>query len=110
MVAILKSPEPSEARYKKMRQYDRVPGYIGTFPDFHAAHGAALSAHGAATRRGARARGDWGAGIPAQPPPMFPRPGKDELFKHATLFLDSIEPQTIESKLAGTPQGAARRV
>ena len=103
MVAILKSPEPSEARYKKMRQYDRVPGYIGTFPDFHAAHGAALSAIALQLDAAPVRVADWGAGIPAQPPLMFPRPGKDELFKHATLFLDSIDPQTIESKLPELP-------
>ena len=103
MVSILKSPEPSEARYKKMRQYDSVPGYIGTFADFHAAHGAAIAAlaleHEAVPMRVA----DSGASIPAQAPPVFPRPSKEELFKHATLFLDSIEPLTIDPKSPWVP-------
>ena len=42
-VTVIKSPEPEDARYKKMRNYTRVPGYIGTFKSFDAAHDAAIA-------------------------------------------------------------------
>lgn len=42
-VAILKSPEDFEARYSKRRIYDPVPGFLGAFATFDAAHDAALS-------------------------------------------------------------------
>ncbi len=42
-VTVIKSPEPEDARYKKMRNYTRVPGYIGAFKSFDAAHDAAIS-------------------------------------------------------------------
>ena len=42
MVAVLKSPEFDEARYKKNRSYDRVPGYLGAFDTFDTAHDAAI--------------------------------------------------------------------
>ena len=41
-VTVIKSPEPDDARYKKLRSYTRVPGYIGTFKSFDAAHDAAI--------------------------------------------------------------------
>ncbi|MEQ1715825.1 MAG: septal ring lytic transglycosylase RlpA family protein [Hyphomicrobium sp.] len=43
MVTVIKSPEPQEARHKKLRRYERVPGFIGAFPSFDAAHTAALA-------------------------------------------------------------------
>ncbi len=42
-VTVLKTPEPEDARYKKLRTYTRVPGYIGNFGSFDAAHDAAIS-------------------------------------------------------------------
>ncbi|MEQ1652241.1 MAG: septal ring lytic transglycosylase RlpA family protein [Hyphomicrobium sp.] len=42
-VAILKSPEDFEARYSRQRMYEPVPGFIGAFETFDAAHDAALS-------------------------------------------------------------------
>lgn len=42
MVTVVKPPEPEEARYRKMRRYAPVPGYIGTFASFEDAHTAAL--------------------------------------------------------------------
>ncbi len=42
-VTVLKSPEPEDARYKKLRTYARVPGYIGNFKNFDAAHDAAIN-------------------------------------------------------------------
>jgi rare lipoprotein A len=42
-VTVIKSPEPEDARYKKMRNYTRVPGYIGKFKNFDAAHDAAIA-------------------------------------------------------------------
>ena len=42
-VTVIKSPEPDDARYKKLRNYTRVPGYIGTFKSFDAAHDAAMA-------------------------------------------------------------------
>jgi Lytic transglycolase len=41
-VAILKSPELQEARYSKLRVYASVPGFLGKFSTFDAAHDAAL--------------------------------------------------------------------
>ena len=43
LVTVIKSPEPEDARYKKMRNYTRVPGYIGKFKSFDAAHDAAIA-------------------------------------------------------------------
>ncbi len=42
-VTVIRSPEPEDARYKKLRSYAPVPGYIGKFKSFDAAHDAALS-------------------------------------------------------------------
>ena len=42
-VTVIKSPEPEDARYRKMRNYTRVPGYIGAFKNFDAAHDAAIT-------------------------------------------------------------------
>jgi hypothetical protein len=106
MVAILKSPAPHEARYKKMRQYDRVPGYIGVFADFHAAHGAAISALAlelqAAPVRVADA-GVPGAVVPAPMP--VPRPSKAELFQYAINYMDAVAPSSAQA--AAGPQDAA---
>ena len=41
MVTVVKAPEPDEARYRKLRRYARVPGYMGMFSSFEAAHDAA---------------------------------------------------------------------
>ncbi len=41
-VTVISSPEPEDARYQKLRAYTGVPGYIGTFKNFDAAHDAAL--------------------------------------------------------------------
>ncbi len=37
-VAVLKSPDAEEARYRKLRSYAEVPGFIGAFLTFEAAH------------------------------------------------------------------------
>lgn len=42
-VAVLKAPEPHEARYKKLRTYAPVPGFLGKFATFDDAHDAALA-------------------------------------------------------------------
>ena len=42
-VVVLKSPEEHEARYSKLRAYAPVPGFLGTFENFEAAHDAALA-------------------------------------------------------------------
>ncbi len=42
-VVVLKSPEEHEARYKKLRAYTPVPGFIGTFANFESAHDAAIA-------------------------------------------------------------------
>ena len=89
MVAILKSPDPHEARYKKLRQYDRVPGYIGEFTDFHAAHAKAISALALELQAAPLRVADAGSSLPPQPPPVS-RPSKEELVKHAINFLDSV--------------------
>lgn len=95
MVAILKSPDPHEARYKKMRQYDRVPGYIGVFADFQAAHGAAISA--LALELQAVPVRVVDAGAPVLPPNPVPRPSKAELFQHAINFMDAVAPQLADT-------------
>lgn len=41
MVTVVKAPEPDEARYRKLRRYSPVPGYMGMFSSFDAAHDAA---------------------------------------------------------------------
>ncbi len=41
MVTVIKAPEPEEARYRKLRQYPHVPGYMGMFASFDDAHDAA---------------------------------------------------------------------
>ena len=43
-VVVLKSPEEHEARYVKLRTYEPVPGFIGRFDSFEAAHDKAMSA------------------------------------------------------------------
>lgn len=40
MLRVLKAPSAAEARYRKNRVYDPVPGPIGTFANLDAAHGA----------------------------------------------------------------------
>lgn len=95
MVAILKSPGPQEARYKKMRQYERVPGYIGEFVDFHAAHGAAISALALELKAAPVRMADAGDTISAIPRPV-PRPSKAELFQHAINFVEGAAPQPAE--------------
>lgn len=99
MVAILKSPDPHEARYKKLRQYDRVPGYIGEFTDFHAAHAKAISALALELQAAPLRVADAGSSLPPQPPPV-PRPSKEELFKHAINFLDSVAAEVAEARPA----------
>ncbi len=42
-IVVLKSPEEQEARYKKLREYAPVPGFIGRFDSFEAAYDHALS-------------------------------------------------------------------
>jgi rare lipoprotein A len=42
-VVILKSPEEHEARYKKLREYAPVPGFMGKFATFEAAHDQAVA-------------------------------------------------------------------
>ncbi len=42
-VAVLKSPEPHEARYRRLRTYPTVPGFLGRFPTFDDAHDVALT-------------------------------------------------------------------
>jgi Lytic transglycolase len=42
-VVVLKSPEEHEARYKKLREYAPVPGFIGKFATFEAAHDRAVA-------------------------------------------------------------------
>lgn len=42
MVAIVRSPEPEEAHYRARRIYPPVPGYMGMFKSFGAAHDAAI--------------------------------------------------------------------
>lgn len=42
MIAILQSPNEEEARYKKLRIYPKVPGYIGSFATFDEAHDEAV--------------------------------------------------------------------
>lgn len=97
MVAILKSPDPQEARYKKMRQYERVPGYIGEFSDFHAAHGAAISALALELKAAPVRMAGAGEAMPALAlPNPVPRPSKAELFQHAINFVDAAAPQLAE--------------
>lgn len=42
-VVVLKSPEEHEARYKKLRDYAPVPGFLGLFDTFEKAHDTALA-------------------------------------------------------------------
>lgn len=37
-VSVLKAPNADEARYKKLRRYAKVPGYMGAFSSFEDAH------------------------------------------------------------------------
>lgn len=94
MVAIVRSPKPEEARYKKLREYDRVPGFIGTYPTFHAAHAAAIASlelefDAMPTRAAEAATG----GMPAVQ--AFPRPDPHEIFQHAILYLDTAAPDAV---------------
>jgi Lytic transglycolase len=41
-VVVLKSPDERDARYKKLRTYEPVPGFIGRFNSFEAAHDRAV--------------------------------------------------------------------
>lgn len=95
MVSILKSPEPGEARYQKSRVYDRVPGYIGVFPDFHAAHSAAIAALALELQTAPVRIADAGEPL-AAPPKLVPRPPKAELFQHAINFIDAVALQHAE--------------
>lgn len=42
-IMVLKSPEPHEARYKKLRTYEPVPGYLGRYETFEDAQDAAIA-------------------------------------------------------------------
>lgn len=107
MVAILKSPDPHEARYKKMRQYDRVPGYIGVFADFQAAHGAAISALALELQAVPVRVADAGAAVPAAPN-LVPRPSKAELFHYAISYMDAVAPQFADTAPVAAPIDTAR--
>lgn len=99
MVAIMRSPTLDEARYKKMREYDRVPGFIGTFPTFHAAHAAAVASleldFDGVTSRVAEAATGGMPSVQAQP-----RPDKQEIFQHAILYLDTSAPDFAASAVS----------
>lgn len=55
-VRVLKAPLPAEARYRKNRRYEAVPGYIGRFADVEVA-AAGLTAHMALDNVAAAVRG-----------------------------------------------------
>jgi rare lipoprotein A len=107
MVAILKSPDPHEARYKKMRQYDRVPGYIGEFADFQSAHGAAISALALELQAVPVRVAAAGAPVTASLKPV-PRPSKAELFQHAINYMDAVTPQVADTVSVAAPIDTAR--
>ncbi len=110
MVAILKSPAAHEARYKKMRQYDRVPGYIGVFADFQSAHGAAISALALELQAAPIRVADAGAQASVAPVPVpVPRPSKAELFQHAINFMDDVAPSAAQT-VAGPLEPAGSSV
>lgn len=103
MVGILKSPEPHEASYKKLRTYDRVPGYIGAYANYHQAQAAALARLNleftATQPRVAEAGPLTAADVSA----VIARRGpveKRELFQHAILYLDPVGPQDTAAAVA----------
>lgn len=84
MVAVIKSPKPEDARYKRLRRYERVPGFIGTFPTFPEAHAAAL------------ARLELTSGmVAAASPPAVRHVEPQELFPQAILYFDAVEPEVL---------------
>lgn len=100
MVTIVKSPVEQETRYSKMREYSRVPGYIGAYPDFHTAHAAALAKLELEfeTKSSILADAD-NQGMP--PVQAGPKVDPKELFQHTILHFYPVEPAAAAVHDAG---------
>lgn len=92
MVAVVKSPEAAEARYRKMRRYASVPGYIGAYPTFHDAHAAALAKLELEFEAPPTQYADVG---PEELERAGPKVDKKELFEHAIIYVDAREPDVV---------------
>ncbi|MGE0056195.1 MAG: RlpA-like double-psi beta-barrel domain-containing protein [Hyphomicrobium sp.] len=103
MIGIIRSPDAQEARYRKNRRYERVPGYIGVFPTFEAAYElalASLSLRFEALGREAvlQSQGRLLAAIEPEPelPVIYGRPNlrskysRQELRKLTIMYLESV--------------------
>ena len=117
MVAIIRSPDEAEARYRKKRRYAPVPGYIGVFPSFEAAHDAAIAGlslkfQAVSPQIGARPGHKTRlAAIEPEPelPSMSgrradlqPRPSRQEMRRYTIIYLDPVSPQEVIPVQTGT--------
>ncbi len=117
MVAIIRSPDEMEARYQKKRRYAPVPGYIGVFASFEAAHDAAIAGLSLKFQAGSpqiTARPGHKTRLAAiEPEPelpslkdrradLQPRPSRQEMRQLTIIYLDPVPPQEVIPVQTGT--------